>query len=175
MQENIKNIDILLSLESHVLQNTTFLCNVICMKWYINLVKLLHCITVKASNCPRKESLDTQIKVFGNEKVSNPYKYFILRRLTALGVCCEMYKNPRKISGYNWNQLLSYILHRYRFCGLDESSSWIILNTNFLLLTFYFRIMQTNKPNESLRSIRSTAFKFRGRFYSPISRCILSS
>ena len=101
MQENIKNIDILLSVESHVLQKTTFLCNVICMKWYINLVKLRHCITVKASNCPRKESLDTQIKVFGNEKVSNPYKYFILRRLTALGVCCEMYKNPRKISGYN--------------------------------------------------------------------------
>ena len=144
----------MLSLESHVLQTTTFLCNVICMKWFINLVKLLHCITAKASNCPRKESLDTQIKVFGNEKVSNPYKYFILRRLTALGVCCKVYKNPRKISGYNWNQLLAYILHRYRFCGLEQGSSWIILNTNFLLLTLYFRIMQIKKPKECLISIR---------------------
>ena len=144
----------MLSLESHVLQNTTFLCNIICMKWYINLVKLLHCITVKASNCPRKQSLYTQIKVYQNEKVSNPYKYTILRRLTALGVCCEMYKNPRKISGYNWNQLLTYILHRYRFCGLDEGSFWIILNTNFLLLTFYFRIVQIDKSKECWISIQ---------------------
>ena len=116
----------MLSVESHVLQNTTFLCNVICMKWYINLVKLRHCITVKASNCPRKESLDTQIKVFENEKVSNPYKYFIFRTLTALGVCCEMNKIREKYPVTIEINYLPTFLHRYQLCGLDQGYSWII-------------------------------------------------